>query len=115
YPACGTGLPHAVMEEDGYRGWRIPKRSIILPNAWGILRSEEYYKEPEIFKPERFLGEIREPEPPVSGVFGFGRRNFEGCLGHLRAENMLWLESACLLSAFKLSHVKDQSGNNIDI
>ncbi|KIJ57026.1 hypothetical protein M422DRAFT_238606 [Sphaerobolus stellatus SS14] len=32
-PAVETGGPHAVIQEDEYRGWRIPKGSIIFPNA----------------------------------------------------------------------------------
>ncbi|KIJ57218.1 hypothetical protein M422DRAFT_148860 [Sphaerobolus stellatus SS14] len=111
-PASGTGVPHSVMEDDVYRGWRIPKGSIIFPNAWGLLRSEEYYKEPNVFRPERFLGENPEPDPSISGTFGFGRRV---CPGRLLAENTLWLESACLLSAFNFSHAKDQNGKDIDI
>ncbi|KIJ57200.1 hypothetical protein M422DRAFT_149594 [Sphaerobolus stellatus SS14] len=111
-PAVGSGVPHAAMEEDEYRGWRIPKGSIIFANSWGILRSEEYYKEPGIFRPERFLGENPEADPAVSGAFGFGRRV---CPGRLLAENMLWLESACLLAAFTFSHAKDQNGKIVDI
>ncbi|KIJ57257.1 hypothetical protein M422DRAFT_149188 [Sphaerobolus stellatus SS14] len=111
-PAAGSGIPHATIEEDEYRGWRIPKGSIIFANAWGILRSEEYYKEPGIFRPQRFLGESPEADPAVSGAFGFGRRV---CPGRLLAENMLWLESACLLAAFTFSHAKDQDGKIIDI
>ncbi|KIJ57025.1 hypothetical protein M422DRAFT_102712, partial [Sphaerobolus stellatus SS14] len=109
-PAIGTGGPHAVMQEDEYRGWRIPKGSIVFPNAYGILRSEEYYKEPGVFRPERFLGDNPEPDPAISGVFGFGRRV---CPGRLMAENMLWLETACLLSAFTFKHEKDQNGQDV--
>ena len=29
-----TGVPHYNHVEDEYRGFRIPKNSIILPNAW---------------------------------------------------------------------------------
>ncbi|KIJ57253.1 hypothetical protein M422DRAFT_149956 [Sphaerobolus stellatus SS14] len=111
-PPAGSGFPHSAMKDDIYRGWRIPKGSLIFPNAWGLLRSEEYYKEPNIFRPERFLGENPEPDPSISGTFGFGRRV---CPGRLLAENTLWLESACLLSAFNFSHAKDQIGRNIDI
>ncbi|KIJ27635.1 hypothetical protein M422DRAFT_190774, partial [Sphaerobolus stellatus SS14] len=37
------------------------------------------------------------------------------CPGCLLAENMLWLESACLLAAFTFSHSKDQNEKIIDI
>ena len=28
------GIPHRVMEEDEYKGYRIPKGSIVLGNIW---------------------------------------------------------------------------------
>ncbi|QRW08749.1 cytochrome P450 family protein [Ceratobasidium sp. AG-Ba] len=33
-PALPLGLPHAVIEDDKYRGYHIPSGSIILPNHW---------------------------------------------------------------------------------
>ena len=27
-------VPHRVLEEDEYRGWRIPKGAIVIPNIW---------------------------------------------------------------------------------
>ncbi|KIJ33331.1 hypothetical protein M422DRAFT_183396, partial [Sphaerobolus stellatus SS14] len=72
-PAAGSGVPHAAMEEEEYRRWRISKGSIIFANSWGIFYSEEYDKESGIFRHERFLGENPEVDPTVSGAFGFGR------------------------------------------
>ncbi|KIJ27636.1 hypothetical protein M422DRAFT_190787, partial [Sphaerobolus stellatus SS14] len=52
-PNCWfMSVPHAAMEENEYHGWRIPKGSIIFANSWGIFHSEEYYKEPGIFRSE---------------------------------------------------------------
>lgn len=77
HPSAPSGVPHASIAEDEYRGWRIPKGSIILPNAWGMLRDDKIYSDPYTFKPERFLavkGRPAEPDPSISGVFGFGKR-----------------------------------------
>jgi len=112
HPPVGSGVPHGTVEEDEYRGWRIPKGSIVFANAWGILHSEEHYKDPEVFRPERFLGKNPEPDPNGNGVFGFGRR---ACPGRLLAENMLWLESACLLATFTFSLAKGEDGKEINI
>lgn len=76
-PVQPISLPHASIEESEFRGWRIPKGSVILPNAWTMLHDEKTYKDPFEFRPERFLSsEGHEPEPNPSnlGVFGFGRR-----------------------------------------
>ena len=37
------------------------------------------------------------------------------CPGRLLAENMLWLESACLLATFTFSPAKGEDGKEIDI
>ena len=34
YPVTPFGLPHVVIEEDEYKGMRIPQGSILLPNVW---------------------------------------------------------------------------------
>ena len=30
------GVPHRVLEEDEYRGFRIPKGAVVLPNIWCV-------------------------------------------------------------------------------
>lgn len=64
--------------DDVYDGYFIPKGSIILANAWAMLRNEdEYGPDPDAFNPERFLNDgqlnmdIRDPS---NMAFGFGRR-----------------------------------------
>jgi len=113
--AVPTGVPHATTEEDVYRGWRIPKGSIVIANAWSMLHDPGTYPEPFMFRPERFLprdGKPTEPEPGLTGAFGFGRRN---CPGRYLAEATLWLEIASMLSVFNFSLAKDTEGREIDI
>ncbi|QRV94505.1 cytochrome P450 family protein [Ceratobasidium sp. AG-Ba] len=69
-PALPLGLPHAVMEDDEYRGYHIPSGSIILPNHWAISRDETVYPNPEVFDPDRF----NNPHIPHEVPFGHGRR-----------------------------------------
>ena len=76
-PVVATGIPHATTKEDIYRGWRIPKGSIVIANAWGMLHDENMYPDSFVFRPERFIereGKAQEPDPGVTGAFGFGRR-----------------------------------------
>ena len=76
-PVVATGLPHFTTEADEYRGWRIPKGSIVFANAWGMLHDENMYPDPFVFRPERFLESDKnsqEPDPADTGVFVFGRR-----------------------------------------
>ena len=34
HPVTPMGLPHLCTAEDEYKGYRIPKNSILLPNTW---------------------------------------------------------------------------------
>ena len=40
-----------------------------------ILRDPRLWDDPDVFRPERFLGEERPPFDPMTVVFGFGRRS----------------------------------------
>ena len=34
HPVVPLGVPHASTEEDEYKGYRIPKGSVMVPNVW---------------------------------------------------------------------------------
>jgi len=49
------GVPHGVMEDVYFRGYLIPKDTLIIPNMYSVHMNPELWPEPEKFKPERFL------------------------------------------------------------
>lgn len=61
-----------------YRGYRIPKGSIVMGNVWGITHDPAMYPDPLAFKPERYIAEDGSfdcsANDPSRYVFGFGRR-----------------------------------------
>ena len=86
-------LPHLTTEDTVYDGYLIPKGSMLLAHIKyenlfmigpyhlthflprSMLRDERFWDDPSEFKPERFMGELREGQvDPVSLIFGFGRR-----------------------------------------
>jgi cytochrome P450 len=73
------------------------------------LRDPNTYKDPEVFNPERFLGDYPEPDPRRA-VFGFGRRI---CPGRYLADSTLFLACASVLSTFNLLQKEDQHGNKL--
>lgn len=51
----------------------IPAGATIIANQYAMSRDERIYPEPDLFKPERFLGENKQRDPS-SIAFGFGAR-----------------------------------------
>lgn len=106
-PITPMAAAHVLDVDDEYKGYFIPAGSLVLGNAWAILRDPELYPEPEAFRPERYL-DIPEgktaacPDPDIT--FGFGRR---ACPGRLMALDTLWLAFASILASYDISHVSD--------
>ncbi|KAJ6255808.1 hypothetical protein Dda_9418 [Drechslerella dactyloides] len=99
-PIASLCLPHTSNEEDEFRGYRIPKGSIILPSIAWFARDPKTYSDPEQFKPERFLGPQAEEElDPQKFAFGFGRRI---CPGRYSADANMFLMIAQSLAVFDI-------------
>jgi cytochrome P450 len=75
-PLSPLGVPHASIADDVYQGMFIPKGTIVYPNVWAMSHDEKVYKDPFVFRPERYLPkeEGGDGEPLPVGSFGFGRR-----------------------------------------
>ncbi|OCH93089.1 cytochrome P450 [Obba rivulosa] len=68
---------HVSTAEDEYKGYRIPRGSVMLQNTWTILHDPAEYLDPEEFQPERFLKEGNlNPgrRDPAVAAFGSGWR-----------------------------------------
>lgn len=97
-------MARRVREEDGYRGYRIPKGTIVLPNIGAISRLPHSKYSPEDFVPERFLDLDEHVIDPSTYVFGFGRRV---CPGKLLAEKTVFIVVCHLLTTFKLEKLSE--------
>ncbi|KAF8740522.1 cytochrome P450, partial [Rhizoctonia solani] len=94
-PPLPLGVPRATSEDDEYRGYLIPKGSVVITNSWAMSRDESVYKSPDQFIPDRFIG----LDVPTSTAFGFGRRS---CPGNHYAEASLFILFASVLAVFDL-------------
>ncbi|CAE6381379.1 unnamed protein product [Rhizoctonia solani] len=101
-PVLPLALPHAVIEDDEYRGWRIPKGTTVMGNIWAINYDESVYPEPERFNPDRFL-DSRVPTAP----------GFRLCPGVHMAESTMFIMFATLLALFDIRPAKDEDGKEI--
>lgn len=96
-PAVPLGLAHRSTQDDVYRGWVIPKGTVVWANIWYVVRviplngigehdvrsmlqDPAVFPEPTEFRPERYLNvdgtlkELERHEDPSIIGFGFGRR-----------------------------------------
>ncbi|KAK7462248.1 hypothetical protein VKT23_007851 [Stygiomarasmius scandens] len=113
-PVTPLACPHRSTEDDIYRGWFIPKNSIMLPSIWTLTHDPEVYPDPFAYKPERFLnsdGTLNPEVPdPKNFTFGFGRRI---CPARYMAWSSLWITVASVLSVFDIMPSLDQDGKEI--
>jgi len=115
FPVVAFGVPHLLNETDYYKGYVLPKGSLVVPNTWAMLHDSRVYADPGSFTPERFLateGHVPETDPSEVGVFGFGRRR---CPGLHLAELSTWIGVASILAAFDISPALDGAGKPVDV
>ncbi|VDC03998.1 unnamed protein product [Peniophora sp. CBMAI 1063] len=111
-PVVPMAIPHKLVQDDTYGGYRLPKGALIIPNVWGMLHDPEVYANPHDFKPDRFIardGRPAEPDPRLC-FFGFGRRI---CPGRELADVSVWIETAVILATLRIGKARDEAGNEI--
>ncbi|KAJ7300689.1 cytochrome P450 [Mycena albidolilacea] len=96
-----AAVPHLLMSDDEYRGYRLPAGSIVM------------YPDPFAFKPERFLlnGKLNPAVKAPNVAFGFGRRL---CPGRHMALSSIWITVASILATFNITKAVDEEGNTIE-
>ncbi|XP_074538368.1 cytochrome P450 2U1 [Halichoeres trimaculatus] len=93
------GIPHMASETTEFRGYTIPKGTVVLPNLWSVHRDPTVWDDPDTFNPARFLddeGKLMRKEFFIP--FGIGRRV---CMGEQLAKMELFLTVTSLLQTFK--------------
>lgn len=103
------GVPHAVIKDDYIDGMLIPKGSTVVLNIWGMHQDPNVWKDPEVFRPERFQDFPQLASAYASSEwdardhigYGAGRRI---CPGIHLAERNLVIGLSKLLWAFEFSH-----------
>ncbi|KAK1982511.1 cytochrome P450 [Colletotrichum cereale] len=109
-PAVASGVPRVLAQDDTYCGFKLPKGTTFLLNAWSIHMDEVWYDQPEEYRPERYLenewgvrpsmreaAETQKRRPTYS--FGAGRRM---CPGFEYAENQIMVTMAKLTWEFDI-------------
>lgn len=107
-PTVILGVPHAAVQEDNYKGYRIPAGATVINNVWAIHMDPQRSPTPRTFNPDRFADDPRSLYESATGeatlrdnyVFGAGRRLCQGI--HI-AERSLFLGISRLAWAFNFS------------
>ncbi|KAJ3854256.1 cytochrome P450 [Lentinula lateritia] len=114
-PVAPIAIPHNLnpTSDDEYRGWRIPKESVVIANSWAVLHDAELYPSPFEFFPERYQqgyqvdqsssgsaydGNKVNPDPRKF-AFGYGRRV---CPGQLLADDTVFISIVTILALFDI-------------
>ncbi|GJE96382.1 cytochrome P450 [Phanerochaete sordida] len=113
-PVLPIDVAHCSTADDVYRGYFIPKGSLVLANSWAMLHDPAMYPSPTSFDPDRFMlagadaldARVREPD----AAFGFGRRI---CPGRHLAYDAIWIAVACVLSVFDVRKARDAQGREV--
>ncbi|KAF9476359.1 cytochrome P450 [Pholiota conissans] len=107
------GAPHELTEDDYYKGYFIPKGTMVMGNIWAMSHDEDVYSDPYAFKPERYLEDNgRLPKNDRIFAYGYGRRI---CAGQHVASSIMWAIMASVLTCYEIGRDKDDFGNEIDI
>ncbi|KAI0767204.1 cytochrome P450 [Fomes fomentarius] len=110
-----VGVPHCSIEDDEYRGYFIPKGSVVIANIWAISNDPKVYADPETFKPERFLkdGQLRsDVRDPATISFGYGRRI---CPGRHFADSALFIIVSTVLHTLSITAPVDEFGRQVKL
>ncbi|KAI2467557.1 putative cytochrome P450 [Annulohypoxylon bovei var. microspora] len=119
-PTVILGVPHAVICDDEYMGYKIPKGAGVMLNVWGIHNDPKRHSDPRRFDPTRWASDSQTSveaanNPDASKrdhfIFGAGRRL---CQGMHIADRSLFLAMSRLLWAFDFNRAIDgETGNEI--
>lgn len=115
-PVTTIGTPHYTTSDVVYKNYVIPKDTIVSLCQYAIHYDPRRWKDPEEFKPERYLeyplkagayAAIADPNERDHFDFGAGRRI---CPGMHLAENSLFVTLASILWLFEIKPAVDQLG-----
>ncbi|XP_078478504.1 cytochrome P450 2G1-like [Lampetra planeri] len=94
-------LPHYTLHDVSFRGYTIPKDTVIIPLLHSVLKEEKHWATPWSFNPQHFLDQNGNfKKNPAFLPFSAGKR---ACVGESLARMELFIFLVSLLQHFKFS------------
>ena len=85
-------IARTAAEDYEWRGFRVPRGSVLLAPNWVLHRDPRFWPNPEAFQPDRFLDGSKETRPRFAYFpFAAGSRQ---CIG----EGLAWMEGVLILA-----------------
>ncbi|KAG5269806.1 hypothetical protein AALO_G00206360 [Alosa alosa] len=100
-------LPHLAIKDISFKGYTIPKDTVIIPMLHSVLRDEDQWEKPWTFNPDHFLdknGNFK--KNPAFLPFSAGKRV---CAGESLARMELLIFLVSIVQQFHLSPLEDHT------
>ncbi|KAF5272510.1 hypothetical protein FQA39_LY18788 [Lamprigera yunnana] len=107
------GIAHRAICEATLFGYKVPKGSIVLTSLYSIHMDKNFWKDPDQFRPERFLTEERQLIIPDWNFLPFGRGK-RRCLGESLAKTNYFHFFTAMLHNFVLERDPDVDDVNTE-
>ncbi|KAJ1524012.1 hypothetical protein ONE63_010555 [Megalurothrips usitatus] len=95
-------VTHRCTEDTFFRGFFVPKGTLLIPNIWAANRDPAVFEKGDEFVPERFIdartGLLKKKDPTMA--FGLGKRL---CAGETFSRQNMFLYLAALLQNYSFS------------
>jgi cytochrome P450 len=103
---ASLGAMHRALKDQEFKGYMIPKDTMIISNLHYIHHDPAVWGDPENFRPERFLSPDGKTFKKHDALipFSVGRRQ---CLGEALARDSLFLFSTNLFQRFTIEFDKN--------
>ncbi|XP_047450143.1 cytochrome P450 2F3-like [Mugil cephalus] len=101
-------VPHYALHDVSFRGYTIPKDTVIIPLLHSVLKEEKQWETPWSFNPKHFLDQNGNfKKNPAFLPFSAGKR---ACVGESLARMELFIFLVSLLQRFTFSYTEGPDG-----